>query len=94
MHSGCGLTTWRACEQENLKADEGAEYDQLVEINLTELEPHINGPFTPDAAHPLSQVLLTQVGHAVVCADDRSGIWLYQATLSSFRLLRTRSRPA
>ena len=45
--------------QENLKADEGAEYDQLIEINLTELEPHINGPFTPDAAHPLSQVLLT-----------------------------------
>ena len=43
--------------QENLKADEGAEYDQLIEINLTELEPHINGPFTPDAAHPLSQVL-------------------------------------
>ena len=42
--------------QENLKADEGAEYDQLIEINLTELEPHINGPFTPDAAHPLSQV--------------------------------------
>ena len=42
--------------QENLQADEGAEYDQLIEINLTELEPHINGPFTPDAAHPLSQV--------------------------------------
>ncbi len=42
--------------QESLKADEGAEYDQLIEINLTELEPHINGPFTPDAAHPLSQV--------------------------------------
>ena len=31
---------------------------QLVEINLTELEPQINGPFTPDLAHPLSKVCL------------------------------------
>lgn len=30
-------------------------YDQLIEINLTELEPYINGPFTPDAAHPISE---------------------------------------
>ena len=33
-----------------LREDEGAEYDQLIEINLSELEPHINGPFTPDLA--------------------------------------------
>ncbi|KAF5343684.1 hypothetical protein D9756_011586 [Leucocoprinus leucothites] len=32
-----------------------AEYDQLIEINLSELEPHINGPFTPDLATPLSK---------------------------------------
>ena len=30
-------------------------YDQLIEINLSELEPHINGPFTPDKAWPLSK---------------------------------------
>ena len=30
-------------------------YDQLIEINLTELEPYVNGPFTPDAAWPISQ---------------------------------------
>ncbi|KAH6840758.1 aconitase family-domain-containing protein [Chaetomium sp. MPI-CAGE-AT-0009] len=36
------------------KADEGAEYDQLIEIDLSKLEPHINGPFTPDLATPLS----------------------------------------
>lgn len=30
-------------------------YDELVEINLSELEPYINGPFTPDTATPLSQ---------------------------------------
>ncbi|KAK7529796.1 aconitate hydratase [Phyllosticta citribraziliensis] len=39
----------------DLKEDEGAEYDQLIEINLTELEPHINGPFTPDLATPISK---------------------------------------
>ena len=29
-------------------------YDRVIEINLTELEPHINGPFTPDAAYTLT----------------------------------------
>jgi aconitate hydratase len=29
-------------------------FDQLIEINLSELEPHINGPFTPDKATPVS----------------------------------------
>ncbi|PYH94710.1 putative mitochondrial aconitate hydratase [Aspergillus ellipticus CBS 707.79] len=38
-----------------LREDEGAEYDQLIEINLSELEPHVNGPFTPDLATPISQ---------------------------------------
>ena len=38
-----------------LRPDEGAEYDQLIEINLSELEPHINGPFTPDLATPISK---------------------------------------
>jgi aconitate hydratase len=31
-------------------------YDQLVEINLSELEPHVNGPFTPDLATPISKM--------------------------------------
>ncbi|MCX6189849.1 MAG: aconitase family protein, partial [Bacteroidetes bacterium] len=30
-------------------------FDQIIEINLSELEPHINGPFTPDLAWPLSK---------------------------------------
>jgi len=30
-------------------------FDQIIEINLSELEPYINGPLTPDAATPLSQ---------------------------------------
>jgi aconitate hydratase len=38
-----------------LRKDENAEYDELIEINLDELEPHINGPFTPDLATPISK---------------------------------------
>jgi aconitate hydratase len=30
-------------------------FDQVIEINLSELEPHINGPFTPDLAWPISK---------------------------------------
>ena len=31
-------------------------FDQVIEINLDELEPHLNGPFTPDLATPISKV--------------------------------------
>ncbi|PWW71945.1 aconitate hydratase [Tuber magnatum] len=38
-----------------LRADTNAIYDQVITINLSELEPHINGPFTPDLSTPLSK---------------------------------------
>lgn len=47
--------------REYLKADAEVEanpekyYDRVIEINLSDLEPYINGPFTPDAAHPISK---------------------------------------
>lgn len=31
-------------------------FDEVLEINLSELEPHINGPFTPDLATPISKM--------------------------------------
>jgi aconitate hydratase len=31
-------------------------FDQVIEINLTDLEPHLNGPFTPDLATPISKM--------------------------------------
>jgi len=31
-------------------------YDKVLEINLSEIEPHLNGPFTPDAATPLTEM--------------------------------------
>lgn len=39
-----------------LAADPGCEYDRLIEINLDELQPHINGPYTPDLSHSLSEM--------------------------------------
>jgi aconitate hydratase len=31
-------------------------FDEVIEINLSELEPHLNGPFTPDLATPISKM--------------------------------------
>ena len=31
-------------------------FDKVIEINLSELEPHVNGPFTPDLATPISEM--------------------------------------
>jgi aconitate hydratase len=33
-----------------------AYFDQLIEINLSDLEPHVNGPFTPDRGTPISKL--------------------------------------
>lgn len=46
----------------NLKADADVYanpekyYDQILDINLSEIKPHLNGPFTPDAATPLEEM--------------------------------------
>ncbi|MEN9908363.1 MAG: hypothetical protein RLZZ540_1512 [Bacteroidota bacterium] len=37
-------------------ANPATYFDQVIEINLSELEPHINGPFTPDRGTPVSQM--------------------------------------
>jgi len=41
---------------EEVYANPSAYYDQVIEINLDELEPHVNGPFTPDLAWPISKL--------------------------------------
>jgi aconitate hydratase len=40
----------------NVYDNPGIYYDQLLELNLDELEPYLNGPFTPDLATPISQM--------------------------------------
>jgi aconitate hydratase len=49
-----GIADYAKSFQQNLRPDEGAEYDRHIDINLSELEPHINGPSTPDLATPIS----------------------------------------
>jgi aconitate hydratase len=50
---------------EHLRPDDGATYDQLVEIDLDSLKPMINGPHSPDRAH--------RVGSAVGAAAAENG---------------------
>ncbi|SKC05876.1 aconitate hydratase [Dyadobacter psychrophilus] len=40
---------------EEVYADPATYFDQLIELDLSTLEPHVNGPFTPDLAWPLSK---------------------------------------
>lgn len=37
-------------------ADPNTYFDQVIEIDLSTLEPHVNGPFTPDRGTPISQM--------------------------------------
>ncbi|GAB0490251.1 hypothetical protein MMPV_001483 [Pyropia vietnamensis] len=50
-----GIASLAETYSENLRADDSAVYDQIIEVDLSTLEPHVNGPFTPDLAHPLSK---------------------------------------
>ena len=43
------------CADPEILENPEAYFDQVIEINLSVLEPHINGPFTPDKAWPISQ---------------------------------------
>jgi aconitate hydratase len=44
-------------------SDPAKYYDQYIEINLSEIEPYINGPFTPDLATPVSQMKVMAEKH-------------------------------
>ncbi len=52
---------------DELRPDEGALYDELIEIDLDQLKPLINGPHSPDRAH--------RVGVAGVGAEARANEW-------------------
>ena len=42
--------------KEHLVADKGAEYDSVIELNLSELVPHVNGPFSPDLGNTIDKL--------------------------------------
>ena len=55
------VAEWATAVSDYLEADMDVQaqpdsfYDRVIVINLSELEPHINGPFMPDAATPISE---------------------------------------
>ena len=63
-------------------ANPSAYFDQVIEINLSELEPHVNGPFTPDLAWPISK--LKEKRLAFRC-ESWFNWFLYQFQLRRFR---------
>jgi len=50
-----GISSILSCDPE-IYDSPGLYFDRVIEINLSELEPHINGPFTPDRAIPVSHM--------------------------------------
>lgn len=50
------IATFAQKYKDLLTPDANCPYDEVVEINLDTLEPHINGPFTPDLCNPISKV--------------------------------------
>ena len=47
--------TEHLCGDKEVYENPSAYFDEVVEINLSDLEPHVNGPFTPDLAWPISK---------------------------------------
>lgn len=50
------IQTYYLSADAEVKADPGKYYDRVIQVDLSRLEPHVNGPFTPDLATPLSQL--------------------------------------
>jgi len=50
-----GKVAQHLCADSEVVSNPEDYYDQVIEIDLSTLEPYINGPFTPDAAHSLSE---------------------------------------
>ncbi|MHC1736509.1 MAG: aconitate hydratase [Ignavibacteriaceae bacterium] len=44
------------CDDPEVALDPAKYFDKVIEINLSELEPYVNGPFTPDLAYPISEL--------------------------------------
>lgn len=63
-------------------ADPAKYYDQLIEINLDELEPYVNGPFTPDLATPISK--MAEVAKANGWPEDVEVALIGSCTNSSY----------
>ena len=58
-------------------------FDEVIEINLSELKPHLNGPFTPDLATPISE-MAAKAKEAIEASNSK----LIGAVLNNFVLAK------
>ena len=76
--------------QEMLRADDDVEahpenyFDRVVRINLSELEPHVVGPHSPDRARPISQLAAEVRDQANEFIDEISSTLIGSCTNSSY----------
>jgi aconitate hydratase len=77
-------------------ADPAKYFDQVIEIDLSTLEPHVNGPFTPDLAWPISKFAAAVKENKVGRKELEVGL-IGSCTNSSYedltRSASSRSRP-
>lgn len=70
------------CADSEVELNPEKYFSSVIEINLSELEPHINGPFTPDRAIPISQ--LKKVVHEFGYPEKISSALIGSCTNSSY----------
>lgn len=68
-----------------LKADENAEYDEIVEIDLNELEPLIAKPHSPDAVVPVREMAGTRIDQVCIGSCTNSSYQTMRAVASLLR---------
>jgi aconitate hydratase len=69
---------------EEVEAHPERHFDRIVELNLSELEPHIVGPHSPDRARPISQLAAEVKDHSNGFVDDISTALIGSCTNSSY----------
>jgi aconitate hydratase len=73
---------WLLCADPEVESDPGRFFDELLEIDLSELEPHVAGPHTPDLVRPVSRLAADVAEHGY--PDRLSSALIGSCTNSSY----------
>ena len=68
-----------------VEADPHAHYDQVLELDLTTLEPHVVGPHAPDRARPISELAAEVQDDSLEFVDELSAALIGSCTNSSYQ---------
>jgi len=72
------------CPDEEVEADPEKHYDRVVRLNLSELEPHVVGPHSPDRARPISRLAAEVADASNEFVDEISSALIGSCTNSSY----------